>query len=43
MISVPKVFKGIPEELQFSEEELSIYVIPLKWNGHEAFVVIGLE
>ena len=42
MISVPTVFEGVPEELKFSKN-VSIYVIPIKWNGHEAFVVIGLE
>jgi chemotaxis protein CheX len=42
MISVPTVFEGVPEELKFSKD-VSIYVIPIKWNGHEAFVVIGLE
>ena len=42
MISVPTVFQGVPDELKFSKD-VSIYVIPIKWNGHEAFVVIGLE
>ena len=42
MISVPTVFEGVPDELKFSKN-VSIYVIPIKWNGHEAFVVIGLE
>lgn len=42
MISVPTVFRGVPDELKFSKD-VSIYVIPIKWNGHEAFVVIGLE
>lgn len=42
MISVPTVFQGVPEGLKFSKD-ISIYVIPIKWNGHEAFVVIGLE
>lgn len=42
MISVPIVFRGKPEELKFPKN-VSIYVIPLKWNKHEAFVVVGLE
>ncbi len=42
MISVPIVFKGKPEELQFPKN-VSIYVIPLKWKKHKAFVVVGLE
>jgi len=42
MISVPIVFRGKPDELQFPKN-VSIYVIPLKWNKHEAFVVVGLE
>jgi chemotaxis protein CheX len=42
MISVPTVFEGKPEELELSTD-VSIYVIPIKWKGHEAFVVIGLE
>lgn len=42
MISAPVVFRGMPDELQL-EEVNSLYVIPIKWNGHEAFVVIGLD
>ena len=42
MISDPIVFKGIPDEVE-ENSELSIYVIPIVWNGHQAFVVIGLE
>lgn len=42
MISVPTVFEGMPEELQIPEN-VSVYVIPIKWNNHEAFVVLGLD
>lgn len=42
MISVPTVFEGMPEELNIPEN-VSMYVIPIKWNNHEAFVVLGLD
>jgi chemotaxis protein CheX len=42
MISVPIVFEGMPDELQIPDD-VSIYVIPINWNSHEAFVVLGLE
>ncbi|MEQ8904240.1 chemotaxis protein CheX [Ekhidna sp.] len=42
MISVPTVFEGMPEELHIPED-VSMYVIPIKWNNHEAFVVLGLD
>ena len=42
MISVPTVFEGMPEELHIPEN-VSMYVIPIKWNSHEAFVVLGLD
>lgn len=42
MISVPIVFEGMPKELKIPEN-VSIYVIPIQWNNHEAFVVLGLE
>ncbi|MFK7952230.1 MAG: chemotaxis protein CheX [Ekhidna sp.] len=42
MISVPTVFEGMPVGLSIPEN-VSMYVIPIKWNGHEAFVVLGLE
>lgn len=42
MISVPIVFEGMPKELKLPEN-VSIYVIPINWNNHEAFVVLGLE
>ncbi len=42
MISVPVVFEGMPNDLNIPDN-VSIYVIPIKWNGHEAFVVLGLE
>ncbi len=43
MISVPIVFEGMPTELKDIPKDVSIYVIPIKWNNHEAFVVIGLH
>ena len=42
MISVPAVFEGMPEELHIPEN-VSMYVIPINWNNHEAFVVLGLD
>ncbi|WP_370086834.1 chemotaxis protein CheX [Ekhidna sp.] len=42
MISVPTVFEGMPEELQIPDN-VTMYVIPIKWNNHEAFVVLGLD
>lgn len=42
MISVPTVFEGMPQELNIPEN-VSMYVIPIKWNNHEAFVVLGLD
>jgi chemotaxis protein CheX len=42
MISVPVVFEGTPEQLKIPDD-VSIYVIPIRWNKHEAFVVIGLQ
>ncbi|MEQ9305613.1 MAG: chemotaxis protein CheX, partial [Marinoscillum sp.] len=42
MISVPVVFQGMPAQLKIPDD-ISIYVIPIIWNSHEAFVVIGLQ
>lgn len=42
MISVPTVFVGMPEDLHIPEN-VSMYVIPINWNNHEAFVVLGLD
>ena len=42
MISVPMVFKGKPGSLRFPKE-VPIYVIPVKWNEHEAYMVIALK
>ena len=41
-ISVPIVFEGMPTQLKFPEE-VAVFVIPLKWKGHEAYLVVGLE
>jgi chemotaxis protein CheX len=41
-ISVPIVFEGRPDQLKFPKD-VSIYVIPIKWKEHEAFVVVGLQ
>lgn len=42
MISVPIVFEGMPEQLKLPTD-VSIYVIPIHWKKHEAYVVIGLQ
>jgi chemotaxis protein CheX len=42
MISVPIVFEGNPDELQFPSNR-SVYVIPIKWKNYEAYVVVGFE
>lgn len=42
MISVPVVFEGMPKQLKIPQD-VTVYIIPIKWNGHEAFVVIGLQ
>jgi len=42
MISVPVVFEGMPNDLDI-DDRVSLYVIPIKWKSHEAFVVIGLN
>ena len=41
-ISVPIVFEGMPKQLKFPSE-VAVFVIPMKWKGHEAFLVVGLE
>ncbi len=41
MISVPIVFEGRPEKLKFPAG-VSVYVIPIDWNSHQANVVVGL-
>lgn len=42
MISIPIVFQGRPDQLKFPSE-VPIYVIPFEWDGHEAYMVIGLK
>ncbi len=42
MISVPIVFEGMPKQLQIPQD-VSIYVIPIKWKVYEAYVVVGLQ
>lgn len=42
MISVPIVFEGRPKQLKFPSS-IPVFVIPVTWKSHEAFVVIGLE
>lgn len=42
MISVPIVFKGTPDNLYFPDD-VPIYVIPVEWNGYEAYMVVGLK
>ena len=41
-ISVPIVFEGMPKQLKFPSE-VAVFVIPMKWKSHEAFLVVGLE
>lgn len=41
-ISVPIVFEGMPKQLKFPAD-VAVFVIPLKWKKHEAFLVVGLE
>lgn len=42
MISVPLVFEGRPEDLKFPGDSF-VYVIPLTWKSHDAYVVVGLQ
>ena len=41
-ISVPVVFKGAPDKLKLPID-VAVFVIPIRWKGHEAFLVVGLE
>lgn len=41
-ISVPIVFQGRPDQLRLPKD-VSVYVIPVKWKKHEAYVVVGLQ
>ncbi|XOV91676.1 MAG: chemotaxis protein CheX [Bacteroidota bacterium] len=42
IISVPLVFEGRPDDLKFPDDTF-VYVIPITWNGHNAYVVVGLH
>lgn len=42
MISVPIVFEGMPNQLRIPKD-LTVYIIPIKWKEHEAYVVVGLQ
>ena len=42
MISVPLVFEGKPNHIKFPND-VPVFVIPISWKSHEAFLVIGLE
>lgn len=42
MISVPSIIDGAPRELRF-RLELPVYVLPIKWRGHEGMLVLGIE
>ncbi len=42
MISVPLVFEGKPSDLKFPDDAL-VYVIPLTWKSHDAYVVLGIQ
>ena len=41
MISVPIVFKGKPDMIQFPAD-VPIYVLPFQWKSHQAYMVVGL-
>jgi len=43
MISIPMVFKGKPDRFRIQNDDLPVYVIPIEWRGHEAFVVVGIS
>ncbi len=42
IISVPLVFEGRPDDLEFPENTL-VYVIPIAWKNHKAYVIVGLQ
>ncbi len=42
MISVPLVFEGKASNVKFPDD-VPVFVIPISWKNHEAFLVIGLE
>ena len=42
IISVPLVFEGRPADLEFPEDTF-VYVIPLTWRNHQAYVIVGLQ
>lgn len=42
MITIPIVFKGMPEALKFPSG-VPIYVIPMEWNGFEAYMVVAIK
>jgi len=42
MISVPVVVEGIARDIKMPDE-VQAFVIPIKWNNYEAFLVVCLE
>lgn len=42
MISVPIVLKGRPNDIVLRLNP-PVYVIPIQWRGHKAFLTVGLE
>ncbi len=42
IISVPLVFEGRPSDLEFPEDTI-VYVIPITWKNHKAYVIVGLQ
>lgn len=42
LISVPAVVVGRPHDIRFPEE-LPVFVIPIKWQKYQAFLVVCLE
>jgi chemotaxis protein CheX len=42
MISVPILFQGTPEKIKIARD-VPVYVVPLEWKNHKAYLVIGIK
>jgi chemotaxis protein CheX len=42
MISVPAIIEGKPTNFKLPGD-VPVYVIPIKWRGHEAHIVVGIK
>ena len=42
LISVPAIIEGKPDDLKLPREA-PVYVIPIKWRTHKAYIVVCLE